>query len=609
MKSYLTAISIVLLTAILLFPGCSSSDQTTETQRLNDWLDEKYEESLQMSPMALTRLGRKDQYDRIDEMTEAEEERQLEWRGETVSEMKEMFDYEELSAEAKVSYDLWEYQYEIAKEGEQFRNHGYIFDQMRSIHTRLPTFLINFHRVDSLEDMNAYISRIEGLGRAINQLLERAETQAETGIRPPKFSHEIVIRQAESLITGAPFTESENESALWIDANRKISGLLEAGAIDSTQAESLREETRTALADHFQPAYKNLITWVQKDMEMAEESPVGVSRHPDGEAFYNYMLRYTTTTDLTADEIHELGLEGVEQIHNEMEAIIDEVEFEGTLQEFFEFINTDDQFFYPNTDEGRQGYLEASEDHLEAIEEKLPEFFGILPKAGLVVRRVEPFREQDGAPAHYVAGTPDGSRDGIYYIHLSDMNALNTTMREVIAYHEGNPGHHMQISIAQELDSVPEFRTQAGHTVYIEGWALYCEKVAKEMGGYEDPYSDFGRLTSELWRAIRLVVDTGIHAKGWTEADAFEYFSENSPVSESAIRAEVRRYMVMPGQATAYRIGMLKIQELREKAEQELGENFDIRGFHDTVLGSGSLPLHILESEVDRWIEGQKTDV
>jgi uncharacterized protein (DUF885 family) len=344
-------------------------------------------------------------------------------------------------------------------------------------------------------------------------------------------------------------------------------------------------------------------------MEFAEETPTGVSRHPNGENFYSYMLRNSTTTELSADEIHEIGLAEVERIQNEMETIKQQVEFDGTLQEFFDFINTDDQFFYPNTDAGRQAYLDDAKMYIDSLEVKLDDYFGIQPKAGLVVRRVEPFREQDGAPQHYMPGTPDGSRDGVYYVHLSDMTSMPKSVMEAIAYHEGIPGHHMQVSIAQELESVPRFRRQEYQNAYVEGWALYSEKLAKEMGGYKDPYSDFGRLVSEIWRAIRLVVDTGLHAKGWTEEQAFHYMAENSSIAEGAIRAEVRRYMVIPGQATGYKIGMLKIQELREKAEQELGENFDIRGFHDTILGSGSLPLHILESEVDRWIEDVKAQV
>ena len=233
----------------------------------------------------------------------------------------------------------------------------------------------------------------------------------------------------------------------------------------------------------------------------------------------------------------------------------------------------------------------------------------MLPKAELVVKRVEAFREQDGAAQHYQTGSTDGSRPGVYYAHLSDMNSMPKFDMESVAYHEGIPGHHLQLSIQRELEGVPEFRKLAGFTSYSEGWGLYAELLAKEMGGYQDPYKDFGRLNAEIWRAVRLVVDTGIHAKGWTEQQAVDYFTENSSISAGQIRAEVRRYIVMPGQATSYKIGMLKILELRERARSELGDQFDIREFHDTVLGGGALPLSILERVVDEWIAKTKSAV
>ena len=240
------------------------------------------------------------------------------------------------------------------------------------------------------------------------------------------------------------------------------------------------------------------------------------------------------------------------------------------------------------------------------MKQLLPQFFGLLPKADLVVKRVEAFREQPGAAQFYEQGTPDGSRPGVYYVHLIDMNAMPKPELESIAYHEGLPGHHLQISIAQELNGLPTFRTQGSYTAYVEGWGLYAERLAKEMGRYEDPYSDFGRLGGELWRAIRLVVDTGLHAKGWTEEQAVEYFIANSPTAEGQIRSEIRRYIVLPGQATAYKVGMLKILELRARAQAALGDRFDIRGFHDTVLGGGALPLAILTRRVDDWIAASK---
>jgi uncharacterized protein (DUF885 family) len=328
---------------------------------------------------------------------------------------------------------------------------------------------------------------------------------------------------------------------------------------------------------------------------------------PDGAAFYEEMLESSTTTAMTADEIHDLGLREVARIRGEMDVIRERVAFDGDLEAFFAFVRNDPQFLYSNDDAGREAYLEAARVHIAAIEQKLPQYFGLLPKAGLVVKRVEAFREQPGAAQHYVQGTPDGARPGTYYVHLIDMRAMPKTSLEAIAYHEGLPGHHMQISIAQELRGLPLFRTQLFYTAYGEGWGLYSEALAKEMGGYTDPYADFGRLSGEMWRAIRLVVDTGLHSKRWTEEQAVDYFLANSPIAEGQIRSEVRRYFVVPGQATAYKVGMLKLQELRARAERELGPRFDVRGFHDTVLGGGALPLSILERRVDEWIAASKT--
>lgn len=591
---------------LILINPVESSAQQNDTDRLTEWFDQKYEELLQMSPMRLTTLGRKEQYDKIDDMSREAADERIEWRANTIAELEENFDYDSLPDDAQISWDLWVFQYELAKDRRNFRHIDYLFDQMRGPHTRLPQFLINFHNVDTAEDMDDYITRIEGISRGMNQLLEQANSQSENGIHPPRFAYETVKRETEGLLRGAPFDDGDSYAPLWEDVNTKTSALVNKGVIDSEDAEAFNEQAKEVLLQHFKPAYENLISWIDQNIEYAEVNPVGISRHPDGEEFYQYLLRLSTTTDLTANEIHNIGVQEVVRITEEMRGIKQEVEFDGTLDEFFHFIRTDDRFYFPNTDEGRQAYIDDSKAFLDALDDKLPEFFGILPKAGLEVRRVEAFREQDGAPQHYMPGTPDGSRPGVYYAHLSDMGSMPNYEMEAIAYHEGNPGHHMQISIAQELESVPQFRTQERFTVYTEGWALYTEKLAKEMGGYEDPYADFGRLSAEIWRAIRLVVDTGMHAKGWTKEDAVEYFMNSAPVPEGAVRAEVRRYLVIPGQATAYKIGMIKIEELRAKAEEELGENFDIRGFHDTILGGGSMPLHILERQVNNWIDSQK---
>lgn len=599
---------LALIVGLYLAVSCSKPElKSIPDAEINAWFDAEYEELLQMSPLQLTTQGRKDKYDQIDDMSEAGEDQRLVWMEASVQEMKEKFPFESLSPEAQVSYQLWEYQYEMEKADVSFRRMNYVFNQMSGPHTMLPNMLINFHRVDEAADMEALIKRYQEAGRAISQLLERAKLQTTAGVRPPKFAYEFVIQQSKALLQGQPFTEGTDEAPLWKDALGKIDKLEKDGKITSEQAAALRTQAKSTLTEKFKPAYEELIAWLESELPNLEEKPTGVSRHEMGNALYAHRLKTSTTTELTADQIHQIGLDEVKRIQNEMLAIKEQVGFKGDLKEFFKFVNSDPQFFFPDTDEGRQAYLDESTKYLDEIKAKLPQYFGILPKSDLVVRRVEAFREQPGAPQHYNQGTPDGSRPGTYYVHLSDMKAMPKSTMEGVAYHEGNPGHHMQVAIAQELESVPKFRTQMNFNAYAEGWALYSEALAKEMGQYQNPYYDFGRLVNEIWRAIRLVVDTGLHSKGWTEADAVSYFSENSSIAPGAIQAEVRRYMVIPGQATGYKIGMLKIMELRKMAEAELGDKFDIRRFHDRILGGGALPLAILEKEVKRWIEEEKT--
>ncbi|MEP0189104.1 MAG: DUF885 domain-containing protein [Erythrobacter sp.] len=601
-----------LLLATVALTGCDALTPAPElsiecsgeqTECLNEWFEVKFEEQLAFSPISQTALGRKADYDKIDDFSEEAQLEQLEWMRNATAEMEGNFDYDELTPDAKLSYDMWKFRLEQAERAWEFREQAYILHQMGSSQSGLPTFLLTQHTVEDESEMQAFISRIGGIGSAMDQLLERAKANAEAGTRAPRFAYDAVIEESRNLTTGAPFDEGE-PSALWNATEKHLTSLIESETITAERAEELRREARAMLTEGFAPAYGRVIEWYTADRENTDEETIGVTQLPNGEAFYAASLKAMTTTDLSADEIHELGIKEVARIQEEMRAIMKTVEFDGSLQEFFEFTRTDSQFFYPNSDAGADQYIAQAKEHIDFIDAKLPEYFGNLPKAPLEVRRVEPFREQDGAAQHYSPGTPDGSRPGIYYAHLSDMSAMPIPELESIAYHEANPGHHMQVSIAQELEGVPKFRSQGGFiSAYGEGWALYTELLAKEMGGYKDPYSDFGRLSSEIWRAIRLVVDTGIHAKGWSEEKAVQYALENSPNPETAVRSEVQRYYVLPGQATSYKIGMIRIQELRAKAEDELGDEFDIRGFHDTVLGGGAVPLSLLEKRVDQWIE------
>ncbi|PHR21649.1 MAG: DUF885 domain-containing protein [Sphingopyxis sp.] len=577
----------------------------TETDRINAWFDEKYEEELAFSPIEQTFIGRKTDYGLIDDFSEAGADREFAWLRKTVAEMQSRFDYDKLSPEAQASYDIWSYNLEQAEAGLPYRTNRYVLHQHNGLQSFFPTFLINTHKVATEADMLAYIQRLSGVATALDQLLVRAQANAAAGTRPPRFAYEGVIDQSTKIVSGAPFDDGE-PSAIWTATEAKLQGLVESGEIDEARAAVLREQAKAALISDFAPAYERIIAWYKADLPNTDPTAKGVGALADGEAFYNYRLANQTTTELTADEIHNLGLAEVARLRADMEAVKDEVGFDGDLQAFFKYIREDDRFYFSNDDAGADQYIAAAKNHIEALKKKLPDYFGILPKTDLEVRRVESFRERDGAAQHYRSGTPDGSRPGIYYAHLSDMRAMPIPTLEVIAYHEGLPGHHMQISIAQELTGLPTFRTQAGYTAYSEGWGLYAETLAKEMGGYQDPYSEFGRLTSEIWRAIRLVVDTGLHSKGWSEEQAVAYFLENSSIPEAAVRSEVRRYLVNPGQATSYKIGMIKILELRARAKQELGDKFDIRAFHDVVLGGGALPLGILEQRVDQWIAATK---
>ena len=575
-----------------------------ENARLNSWFDERYAEQLDFSPQTKTRLGDKSDYGILNDYSVDGANQQLRWRRQSVAAMQAEFDYSLLNEDGKLSYDMWIYALDRADAGIPFRQHGYIFGR-GGPHASLPNFLINYHRVDDASDIEAYLSRLGELDRVFGELLDRARSASKAGIRQPAFAYDFAITEIDRVTSGVPFNTNDGSpnSPIWTDIQGKIEALVETDLISSDQAQEYIAQAQKVLAGEVMSSYQEILAWLEQDKAFASETSQGVWALPDGENYYNYRLAQMTTLEFTADEIHEIGLAEVERLHLAMEKIKTAVDFEGSLQDFFVFMREDDRFYFPNTDEGRQDYLDLNNQYLDAITLKLPDYFGRLPKAKLEVRRVEYFREQAGAAQHYASGTPDGSRPGVFYSHMSDMSTLPIFQLEDVAYHEGSPGHHMQISIQQELTGVPRFRTQYRTTAYTEGWGLYAEWLAKEMGAFEDPYSDFGRLSGELWRAIRLVVDTGIHAQQWGEERAVQYFIDNSAQAEGAIRSEIQRYITGPGQATAYKIGMMKFQELRLNAESALGNDFDIRTFHDVVLGVGALPMPLLESRVDRWVE------
>ena len=581
----------------------TDADRVAETERLNAWFEAKFNESLSRSPMTATFLGSRENYDKWNDVSDANQDAEMAIQRANVAEMREQFDPETLTDQGHLSFRLAEYQLALAERMDKWRGYNYTFSQMRGAHAGIASFLIGQHKVTSKSDAEAYISRLRGIETYLGQNLENAQAAAERGIRPPLFVYDFVINGAANVIDGYPFegVGPDSPSPLYADFVGKVDALVTNGTITEDEASTLKQEARGALIDHVYPAYFNLITWVSEDQANANTDD-GAWKLPDGDAYYRDRLVQMTTTDMTADEIHQLGLAEMDRIHDEMRAIMAQVGFEGSLQDFFEFTRTDAQFFKPNTDDGKAEYLAEATAMIDTMREALPTVFNTFPQAELEVKAVEAFRERAAGKAFYQRPAPDGSRPGVYYANLYRMQDMPLYQMEALAYHEGIPGHHMQLAISQELTGIPKFRKYGGVTAYTEGWGLYSEFLPKEMGFYEDPYSDFGRLAMELWRAARLVVDTGLHAKQWTREEAIDYLLTNTPNPEGDCIKAIERYIVMPGQATAYKIGMNKIIELREDARARLGDKFDIRDFHDVVLKDGPVPLQILEENVETWI-------
>ena len=572
----------------------------SEDARLAAFFEQAFQERIALSPQTMTALGIKRDYDRLDEVTDAAAERGLALAERQLAQLNDQFNPQALSDESRMSWRLFEYGVEQARLSNRWRDWGYQFAANGNPTTGLPVFMINNHRVDSVEDAEAYVSRLKGSERVMGEIAAELRDRAAKGVISPNFVFEPSIANTRNIIAGAPFDDGA-DNPVWADLQKKVAAL---DADDATKARLLAEG-RAALTGEWKRGYEHVLAALAEVQAQAAAMPDrdgGVWRLPQGEDYYNARLRLSTTTDLTADQIHQIGLNEVERIHAEMQTIMDQVGFEGSLQEMFALLKTDPRFQYPNTPEGKEQYLTDSRAFIAQVMAAAPQWFSDLPEAALEVRAVEPWREATASIAFYNAPAPDGSRPGIYYVNLSDMTQVLKPQIEGISYHEGAPGHHFQIAYAQEMEGLPSFRRFGGYGAYAEGWGLYAERLGKEMGFYEDPYSDFGRLSTELWRAVRLVTDTGLHAKRWSREDAIDYFRQNSLLSERDIVKEVERYITNPGQATSYKIGELKIMELRQRARDALGDRFDIKDFHAVVLGSGSVPLDVLEDQVDSWI-------
>jgi len=601
---------LIFLSLVLALFSCKDSENKSAfakaekqqiSQQFNDWLEVQFQKDLARDPEMQTTLGIKTDYG---QWTDISSERELENKKlaeDRLAYLKDSIPVNALEGQDLLSYKLYKDRQEQEIANYEYRLYSYPVNQMHGLQAEVPAFLINMHQIADESDAMAYISRLQGIKPLFDELTKGLQLRESNGIMPPKFVYEKVLKDCRNILLGAPFEDSTIQSTLAADFSDKLAQL----NLPEKRKKDLKKEANAALINYVKPGYEVLIT-VLEDQQQRATGEDGVWKFPKGEAFYEFALKRTTTTDLSAAAIHEFGLEEVDRIHKEMEAIMKQVKFEGTLQDFFKFMGEDDRFYYEDTEAGKMKYLREATAKIEAMKKKLPELFLTLPKADIVVKAVEPFREASAGKAFYQQPATDGSRPGTYYANLYDMKAMPIYQMDALAYHEGIPGHHMQIAIAQELDSVPEFRKHLFYTAYLEGWGLYSELIPKEIGFYKDPYADFGRLAMELWRACRLVVDTGIHAKKWTREEGIEYYTSNTPNAESDAVKMVERHIVMPSQATAYKIGMNKILGLRNKAKEELGNNFDIREFHDVILTSGAMPLNLLEEMVEEYIEKKK---
>jgi len=574
--------------------------KTAESARLAKFFEDSFNEDLQESPIFRSYLGIKTDYDKWDDQSDEQKLKEAAKRVARLEALK-TFDDSLLSEQEKLSKTIYMLDMQRQRANDAFPHHTYIMHQFRAFHTFVPSFLINIHRVSDLSDAEAYVGRLQNVRPLFDQVIDQLRIREKLGVFPPKWSYEQMIQASENVIKGIPFDRSSEDSTIWADFKSKVAKL----DIEQDQKDKLLADARSALLASVRPAYKKMIRELDKHMQITPAGD-GVWRLPDGDKWYQNRLNWFTTTELTADEVHNIGLKHVERIHNAMLAIKDKVGFKGDLPAFFEFMRNDKQFYYASDDEGRERYMREATAMIDTMRTKIPDYFNLLPKADMVVKRVEAFREKSAGKAFYQRPAPDGSRPGIYYANLYDMMSMPTYQMEALAYHEGIPGHHMQLAIAQELEGVPQFQKFVSFTAYTEGWGLYTEELAKDMGFYKDPYSDFGRLAMELWRACRLVVDTGVHAKRWSREKAIQYLMDNTPNPDEDSRKAIERYVAMPGQATAYMIGKLKIMELRERLSAELGDKFDIKGFHDEILKDGPVPMSLLEEKLNKWAEQQK---
>ncbi|MCH8277441.1 MAG: DUF885 domain-containing protein [Proteobacteria bacterium] len=588
------------LAAVFLVAGCGESkdqgaSETTEVgaaEALSVLFDDHFERNLELNPLSATFIGDYRYNDRLANSNGPEYRAASEAMDQEFLQRLLAIDREQLGEQDRLSYDIFKINRELSLESNQFPSHLQPINQFYAITNSFVQLGSgsSAHPFETVKDYEDFLSRADDFAVIIDQIISNMKQGMQEGVTQPRILMEKLVPQVASQIIDDP-----RESAFYMPVTNMPEDF---GADDRERLTAAFEDK---ISNTIIPAYQRLNNFLGDEYIAAARETVGLYAQPNGEAWYAYMVRLRTTTDMTPDEIHQIGLDEVARIHGEMHGVMEEAGFEGDLKEFFEYVNTDDRFFYDEAEELIQGYRDMS-DH---IAELTTELFDVFPKSEFEVRRVEPFREASASGGSYRSGTPDGSRPGVFYANAYNIKARGKWAMESLFLHEAIPGHHFQIMIQRENEDLPDFRRFGGFTAYSEGWGLYAESLGKELGVYVDPYSYFGGLNAELWRSIRLVVDTGIHAKGWTRQEVLDYMYANSAVAEVRAIAEAERFMAIPGQALAYKIGQLKIREIRDKAEASLGDKFSVKDFHTEVLKDGAMPLSMLESKLDRWVESQ----
>ncbi|WP_299181306.1 DUF885 family protein [uncultured Aquimarina sp.] len=577
---------------------------------INHFYDKVFVELALESPELTTSMGIPVIYDwSKDELDDISDKKQ--W--ESFNKMKEdyetlqSYNFENQSDANKLNTKILGYYLEGLKEGEEFFYHDYPVNQMGGVQSSLPSLMENSHKLRDKSDAEAYITRLTKFETKFEQLIENLKIREDKGIIPPKFVMDRVIDEMNGFIGVNSNEDSAVKSnILYTNFETKID---EVEELSEEEKDTLKKQVEETILTNVFGAYKKLVTYFE-ELKKKATTDDGVWKLPNGEAFYRYQLKQRTTTDLDPEEVHNIGLSEVARIKNEMQEILSAEGYKDstkTLGAIIQELNKEERFLFPNNDDGRKMVIDEYDRILSEISAGLDDAFDVRPKAGLEVKRVPEFKEEGSAGAYYTRPAMDGSRGGVFYANLRNVHESVKFGMKTLAYHEGIPGHHFQIAIQSELEGVPIFRTIGLFTSYIEGWALYSEQLAWELGFYEnDPFGNLGRLQAEMFRAVRLVVDTGIHHKKWTREQAIDYMVQNTGMTTTEVTTEIERYIVWPGQACAYKIGMLKILELREKAKRQLGEKFDLRDFHNAVLKNGAVPLDVLEEIIDSYVEDAK---